>query len=34
MWGGMSNSGGSSAVADGIGMFNLGAKVNVPLYRK
>ena len=34
MWGGMSNSGASSPVADGIGMFNLGAQVNVPLYRK
>lgn len=34
MWGGMSTSGASSPVADGIGMFNLGAQVNVPLYRK
>lgn len=34
MWGGMSTSGASSPAADGIGMFNLGAQVNVPLYRK
>lgn len=34
MWGGMSTTGASSPVADGIGMFNLGAQVNVPLYRK
>ncbi|WLD13547.1 TolC family protein [Planctellipticum variicoloris] len=34
MWGGMTTSGALSAAADGVSMFNIGAQINVPLYRK
>lgn len=34
MWGGMTTSQALSPVADGVSMFNIGAQVNVPLYRK
>lgn len=34
MWGGMTSSGALSPVADGLPMINIGAQVNVPLYRQ
>lgn len=34
MWGGMARSGALSPVADGLPMVNIGAQINVPIYRK